>query len=63
MKLNLLAFAVPLFVCIMLLEYYFSKKQNKKIFHFEESIANLNIGIAERLSDLLTSGAKITATF
>jgi alkylglycerol monooxygenase len=57
MKLNLLAFAVPLFVSFMLLEYYFSIKKNKLIHKFEETIANLNVGIGERISDLLTSGA------
>lgn len=57
MKLNLLAFAIPFFVSLMLLEYYLSIKKNKRIHHFEEAVANLNVGIFERLSDMLTTGA------
>src|ERR1700712_5442572 len=57
MKLNFLAFAVPLFVMLMLLEYYFSRKRNKQVHSFEESVANLNVGIVERLCALLTTGA------
>lgn len=57
MNLNFLAFAVPLFVSLMLLEYYFSRKKNKHVHHFEEAVANLNVGIVERLSDLPTTGA------
>lgn len=56
MHINLLAFAVPLFTGFMLLEFYYSKKKEKKVFHFEEAIANLNIGIAERITDLFTTG-------
>ena len=41
----------------MLLEYYISKKKNKEVYHFNESIANLNVGIVERISDLLTTGS------
>jgi len=56
MKLNYIAFAVPFFAAFMLLEYYISVRKNKKVHHFNESIANLNVGIAERIADLLTSG-------
>jgi sterol desaturase/sphingolipid hydroxylase (fatty acid hydroxylase superfamily) len=56
MKLNYIAFAVPFFASFMLLEYYISKRKNKKVHHFNESIANLNVGIAERITDLLTTG-------
>ena len=56
MHLNLLAFAVPLFTGLMLLEYYLSRKKEKALFHFNEAVANLNVGIAERLSDLFTAG-------
>jgi alkylglycerol monooxygenase len=56
MKLNLLAFAIPFFIALMLLEYYLSKKRGKAYFHFDEAIANINIGIAERLSDVFTTG-------
>jgi len=56
MKLNYIAFAVPFFAIFMLLEYYISVRKNKKVHHFNESIANLNVGIAERIADLLTTG-------
>jgi len=56
MHFNILGLAIPLFAGLMALEYYFSIRKNKKVFHFEESVANLNIGIAERLTDLFTAG-------
>jgi alkylglycerol monooxygenase len=56
MKLNYIALAVPFFAFFMLLEYYISVRKNKKLHHFNESIANLNVGIAERIADLLTTG-------
>jgi alkylglycerol monooxygenase len=57
MKLDYIAFAIPFFVSFMLLEYYISKRQNKKVHTFNESIANINVGIVERISDLLTTGS------
>ena len=57
MKLNFIAFAIPFFAFFMLLEYYISKKKNKEVYHFNESVANLNVGIVERISDLLTTGS------
>src|SRR3712207_3723969 len=56
MKLNYLAFAVPLFLLLMWVEYYVNRKKGKPLHHFNESVANLNVGIAERLSDLFTTG-------
>lgn len=56
MHLNILAFAVPLFTGFMLLEFYYSKKKALQLFHFEEAVANLNIGMAERVTDLFTTG-------
>ncbi len=56
-KINLLALAVPFFIGFILLEYHISQKRKRKLHKFEESIANLNVGIAERVTDLLTTGA------
>jgi alkylglycerol monooxygenase len=56
MKLNYLALAVPLFMFFIGLEYYYSKKKGKNFFQYAESIANLNVGIAERLLDIFTTG-------
>jgi alkylglycerol monooxygenase len=57
MELNYMALAVPLFLFFIGLEYYFSKKLNKPVFNFNSSIANMNVGVAERLIDLFTAGA------
>jgi sterol desaturase/sphingolipid hydroxylase (fatty acid hydroxylase superfamily) len=56
MVINYLAFAVPFFLFFIWLEYYVSKKQGKSYFRFNSSIANINVGIAERLIDLFTAG-------
>jgi len=56
MELNYLAFAVPLFLVFIGLEYYVSKKKGKNFFSYAESIANLNVGIAERLLDVFATG-------
>lgn len=56
MKLEYIAFAVPFFIFFMILEYYISRKRNKNIHQFNESVANINVGIVERISDLLTTG-------
>lgn len=57
MILNYLAFAVPFFLFFIGLEYYVAKRRNKDYFAFSDSIANLSVGIAERLSDTLTVAA------
>lgn len=57
MHLNWLAFAVPLFLFFMGLEYLISRWQNKNYFQFNNTVANLNVGIAERLLDSFTVGA------
>jgi len=56
MKLNILALAVPLFISFMLLEYYVAKKRRLDYFNLHNSIANISIGIAERLCDVLMTG-------
>ncbi|GAB3247251.1 sterol desaturase family protein [Larkinella harenae] len=57
MKLNWMALAVPFFLFFMGLEYLVSKWQKKDYFRFNNSVANLNVGIAERLLDTFTVGA------
>lgn len=57
MVINYLAFTVPFFLFFIWLEYYVAQKQGKKsYFKFNSSIANINVGIAERLIDLFTAG-------
>jgi len=55
-QINILAFAIPLFAGLMLLEYYLSRRNGKQYFHFDEVVANANVGIGERLGDLFTTG-------
>ncbi|MBO9657337.1 MAG: sterol desaturase family protein [Chitinophagaceae bacterium] len=55
MKLNYLGFAVPLFLFFIGLEYLYSKRKGKNFFQYAESVANLNVGIAERLLDIFTT--------
>ncbi len=56
MQLNFIAFAVPLFLFFIGWEYLYAKKKGKNFFQYAESIANLNVGIAERLLDVFTTG-------
>lgn len=57
MHLNILSLAVPVFTGLMLLEYYVSVRRKKDhFFSFDEAVANINVGIAERLCDLFTTG-------
>jgi len=56
MQLNYLALAVPFFVGLMIVEFFIARKKKKKIFNFTRSIANINVGIAERLFDTLVTG-------
>lgn len=56
MQVNIIAFAVPLFVSLMGLEYYFSKRKGQTVYHFQDFIANISVGTGERLADLFTTG-------
>lgn len=56
MKLNVLGFAVPLFVGFMLLEFLIVRKKKLPYFNLHNSIANISIGIAERLCDVFAAG-------
>lgn len=53
---NPIAWAIPLFLAFIFLEYITAKKKNLPYFHLQESVANLSIGVAERLLDLFTAG-------
>ncbi len=56
MHLNFLAFSIPLFLFFIAWEYLYSKRSGKNFFQYAESVANINVGIAERLLDLFTTG-------
>jgi alkylglycerol monooxygenase len=49
-----LAYAVPLFLFFIALEYVYTKWKGKNYYQFAETVANLNVGIAERLTDVFT---------
>lgn len=56
--LNFSAFAIPAFFIFAGLEYYVSRRKNRNVFQFESSVANISVGIAERLLNLF-----LTASF
>lgn len=56
MNINYIAFAIPVFLILIGIEFLISRKQGKKFYSFNDTIANLNVGIAERLLDALTLG-------
>lgn len=56
MNLNILAFAVPLFVSFMVLEYVVARRRKLPYFNLHNSIANVSVGIAERLMDIWVIG-------
>ncbi len=56
MKFNYLAAAIPLFVGFMLLEYWYARKKGLNYFGLHNSVANISIGVAERLADVLIAG-------
>ena len=56
MPINILGFAIPLFVGLILLEYFVTKKKGLHYFNLHSSIANISIGIAERLADVFVAG-------
>jgi len=51
-----MAWAIPLFLGLMVIEYLVAKKTGKNYFGFAESVSNINVGIAERLFDTFTVG-------
>jgi sterol desaturase/sphingolipid hydroxylase (fatty acid hydroxylase superfamily) len=56
-NLNWLALAIPFFLLMIGLEYGVAKAMKKVYFRFNDSVANICVGIAERLLDLFTVGA------
>src|SRR4051812_47650116 len=56
MQVNILGFAIPIFVGFILLEYAIAKKKGLPYFNLHNSIANISVGIAERLADVFVAG-------
>lgn len=58
MEVNYLAFGLPAFFLFVGLEYFAALRKNKKhLFKYDSSVANLSIGVAERLLNLFISGS------
>lgn len=56
-QLNFIAFIVPAFFTFVGLEYWLASKKGKShLFSYEHSIANISVGIAERLLNLFITG-------
>jgi alkylglycerol monooxygenase len=49
MKLNILGFAVPIFLLFMLIEFLVARAKKRPYFRLDNSLANISVGIAERL--------------
>ena len=57
-KINYLAFAIPAFFLFVYLEYMLAVRKNKAhFFKYESSVANISIGIAERLLNLFIAAS------
>jgi hypothetical protein len=55
---NPLAFVIPACVIFLGLEYWVALRQKKAhLFNYESSMANISVGIAERLLNLLVTGS------
>ncbi|MBT1700479.1 sterol desaturase family protein [Fulvivirgaceae bacterium PWU4] len=57
MALNWTALAIPAFFIFLGLEYIASVRKKRNLFTFESSVANISIGIAERLMNLFVSAS------
>src|SRR4051794_465071 len=52
----ILAISVPAFLFLMGIEYLIVRRKKLPYFNFSSSVANICIGMAERLSDLFLAG-------
>ncbi|HSC54973.1 MAG TPA: sterol desaturase family protein [Phnomibacter sp.] len=56
MHFNWLALVVPLFVLATVIEYIVAKRRGMQVFHLSETMANISVGIGERLLDVFVTG-------
>ncbi|WP_233219025.1 sterol desaturase family protein [Adhaeribacter arboris] len=57
MKFNYMAFVIPVFFLFIGLELFWSIRQKKGYYKFENSVLNICVGIADRLMNLFVAGA------
>jgi len=54
----MVAFIIPAFFTFLGIEYWIAKRKNREhLFNYENSVANISVGIAERLLNLFITGA------
>ncbi len=56
MQLTIVAFAIPIFLLFIAIEYWVVQKKKLPYYHLHSSIANISIGLAERLADVFVAG-------
>lgn len=56
MTINYLGFAIPLFLLLILAEYLIARSRKLPYFKLQNSVANISVGIAERLMDIGVTG-------
>lgn len=56
MHFNYMALAIPFFLFFIGWEYWYTRRKGRNFYQYAESVANLNVGIAERLTDVFTTG-------
>ncbi len=57
----MVAFIIPAFFTFLGLEYWIAKRKHQKnLFNYENSVANISVGIAERLLNLFITGSFYT---
>src|SRR6185295_17489220 len=56
MHINFVGLAIPFFIGVILLEFFVARKRGLNYFNLHSSIANISIGIAERLADVFVAG-------
>ena len=57
----MVAFIIPAFFTFLALEYWIAKRSHKEnLFSYESSVANISVGIAERLLNLFITGSFYT---
>lgn len=57
------AFAIPVFIFFLALEFLIARYQQKRFFKFQDTVSNLSIGIAERLLDVFITGSSFFLYF
>lgn len=52
---NYIAWAIPLFLLLIALEYFYTNKKGLPFYHLPQTVSSICIGLCERLTDLFTA--------